>query len=111
MATVLPEIDVEKVKRYCLAKIPERLHNEVRIATSIRGKSISIHECRPIWRGRPGSGPRRRRPAPLRGRRNLDALLRDRNSKWFLYFDLDSHQPVDVILKEIEADPTGIFWG
>jgi len=28
-----------------------------------------------------------------------------------MYFDLNSHQPVDLILEEIETDPTGIFWG
>lgn len=112
MATVLPEIDVEKVKRYCRAKIPERLHNEVRIETSIRGKSISIHECRPIWRGAPGEWTKTS-VAQLRyeGDGTWTLYSADRNSKWFLYFDLDSHQPVDVILEEIEADPTGIFWG
>ena len=36
--------------------------DEVRLEVTTRGKSVSIHECRPVWRGRPGSG--RRRPSP-----------------------------------------------
>ena len=29
----------------------------------------------------------------------------DRNGKWTVYFDLDSHQPIDVILDEIACRP------
>ncbi len=35
----------------------------------------------------------------------------DRYDKWTLYFDLDSHQPIDVIINELEEDPTCLFWG
>jgi hypothetical protein len=35
----------------------------------------------------------------------------DRHAKWRLYIDLDTNQPVGVILDEIEGDPTCIFWG
>ena len=112
MATILPEIDVEKVKRYCRGKVPERLKDEVRIEASTRGRSISIHECRPIWKGAPGEWTKTS-VAQLRyeGDGTWTLYCADRNNKWFLYFDLDSHQPVDVILEEIETDPTGIFWG
>ena len=29
----------------------------------------------------------------------------DRYGKWTMYFDLDTHQPIDVILDEIGVDP------
>jgi hypothetical protein len=28
-----------------------------------------------------------------------------------LYFDLDPGQPIDVIIKELQTDPTSVFWG
>ena len=35
----------------------------------------------------------------------------DRHDKWTLYFDLDPHQPIDVIINELEEDHTCVFWG
>ena len=35
----------------------------------------------------------------------------DRYGKWTMYFDLDTNQPVSVILDEIGSDPTCVFWG
>ncbi len=35
----------------------------------------------------------------------------DRYGKWTMYFDLDTHQPINVILDEIGKDPTCVFWG
>ena len=28
-----------------------------------------------------------------------------------MYFDLDTNQPIDAIINEIEVDPTCVFWG
>jgi hypothetical protein len=35
----------------------------------------------------------------------------DRYGKWTMYFDLDTSQPINVILDEIGVDPTCVFWG
>jgi len=35
----------------------------------------------------------------------------DRNSKWHEYHGLEPTQNFDIILNEIDKDPTGIFWG
>ena len=35
----------------------------------------------------------------------------DRYGTWTMYFDLDPKQPVDVLLNELEEDPTCVFWG
>jgi hypothetical protein len=45
---------VEKVRRWCRERAPTKFADEVRPEVSTRGKSISIHECRPVWRGAPG---------------------------------------------------------
>lgn len=35
----------------------------------------------------------------------------DRNERWWSYDNIGSSQSVDLLLAEIDADPTGIFWG
>jgi hypothetical protein len=40
-----------------------------------------------------------------------DLYCRDRNSKWYLYSEIDSSANFDGLLKEVDRDPTGIFWG
>jgi len=110
--TVLPELDVEKVKRFCQQKCPDTLAEEVRLEVTTKGKNISIHEQRPVWQGAPGewtSMP----IAQLRyeGEGTWTLYFGDRYGKWTMYFDLDAHQPIDVIIKELEDDPTCVFWG
>ena len=112
MAIVLPELDVAKVKRWCAARVPDRVKDQVRLEVTTRGKSISIHECRPIWRGAPGEWTR----MPIaqfryEGDGTWTLYFGDRNDRWTPYFDLDGHQPVDVIINELETDPTCLFWG
>ena len=111
MATVLPEIDVEKVKRYCRGKVLERLHNEVRIEASTRGRSIPSTNAGPSRKVPRGIDETSVAQLRYEGDGAWTLYCADPNSKWFLYFDLERHQPVDVILEEIETTRTGMFWG
>jgi hypothetical protein len=109
---VLPELDVEKVRRFCKKRVPDTLADEVRLTVTTRGKNVSIHQRRPVWRGAPGewtSMP----IAQLRyeGDGEWTLYFGDRYGKWTMYFDLDPKQPVDTIIKELEEDPTCVFWG
>jgi len=112
VAIVLPELDVEKVKRWCRDRIPVELNDEVRLEVTTRGKSISIHERRPVWKGAPGEWTSMA-IAQIRyeGDGTWTLYFGDRYNKWTMYFDLDSNQPIDVILDEMRVDPTSVFWG
>jgi hypothetical protein len=35
----------------------------------------------------------------------------DRNGRWDRYWDGDAGPDIDELLREIDEDPTGIFWG
>ena len=35
----------------------------------------------------------------------------DSRGKWTRYFELEPRQPIDVIINELDTDPTVIFWG
>ena len=112
MAIVLPELDVEKVKRWCRARVPAKFADEVRLEVTTRGKSISIHERRPVWKGAPGEWTSMAIvQIRYQGDGTWNLYFGDRYGKWTEYFDLDSNQPIDVILDEMGVDPTAVFWG
>ena len=112
MAVVLPELDVEKVRRWCRDRVPAKFADQVRLEVSTRGKSISIHECRPVWRGAPGDWTKTA-IAQIRyeGDGTWTLYFGDRYGKWTMYFDLDTNQSITAILDELGMDPTGVFWG
>jgi len=35
----------------------------------------------------------------------------DRNSRWHPYWDMEPTTEFDDLLREVDEDPTGIFWG
>jgi Protein of unknown function (DUF3024) len=49
--------------------------------------------------------------ADSRGDGTWNLYFGDRYGKWTEYLDLDTNQPISVILDEIGLDPTGVFWG
>jgi hypothetical protein len=107
----LPDLDVEKLRRFCRARVPATLIDKVRLEVTTRGESVCIHERRPPWDGRPGewtSMP----IAQLRYQGDGKWTLRaaDRNGKWMRY-PVEPKQSVDVLINELEEDPTFIFWG
>ncbi len=44
-----PETDLAKIRKYCQAQVPARLRDQVRIEATVRGSSVTIFDCRPLW--------------------------------------------------------------
>jgi hypothetical protein len=110
----LPELDVARIRRYCEGRVPFHLRDRVRIELEVRGRSVTIVECRAPWT--PEIGPQwtrlpiaRLRHVKSRGTWMLDCC--DRNLRWHRYDRVEPSPHVDPLLAEIEADPTAIFWG
>lgn len=101
------------VRRYCDGRVPAHLREELRVECSVRGKSVTIFDCRPPWH--PNLTEWSRVPvAQLRydpGARTWQLYWADRNSRWHVYDMLDPSDRVADLLEEIEKDPTCIFWG
>ena len=82
----------------------------------MRGRTVTILELRPPWSSMLGpewttvpiAQLRYAPPPPARGRWQL--YWADRNSRWHRYQDLDPGT-AQVLLDEIDQDPTCIFWG
>ena len=97
---------------FCQARVPERVRNEVRLSFSVRGDSVTLFEERPRWN------------APVQWISSKIAQFRydhktkqwslhcrDRNDKWHDYLNIRPMKDFSVLLKEVDRDPTCIFWG
>jgi hypothetical protein len=112
--TVLPDLDLAKIRRYCEGRVPTRLRDRIRIELDVRGRSVTIFECRPPSTPEIGSDWTRFPIARLRrvAARGVWMLYwRDSDLRWHLYDRVAPSPHVDPLLAEIEADPTSIFWG
>lgn len=110
---IVPDLYLAKIHRYCAERVPAELLDRIRIEAMVRGRSVTIFECRPPWRG--GIGPEWTRHPVAQMRydvaNNLWTLYwSDRNGRWHV-FDLIDPGSIRELLQEIELDRTAIFWG
>ena len=109
------EVAFSATELFCETRVPEEHSDEVLVECSRRGNSITIVERRPPW------DPERMAPewsslkvAQLRwdpATRRWSLYCRDSNERWWPYDQVAPSPSVDPLLAEIDADPTGIFWG
>jgi hypothetical protein len=107
------EIAERKINEYCNNKIPEDVKDKIRLTYKIRGNSITIYENRPPWDGSmrewTSLAVAQIRYDEKTGKWGL--YWADRNDRWHEYWDINPTKKIEAILKEIDEDPTGIFWG
>jgi Protein of unknown function (DUF3024) len=114
----IPEIvakaATKQVEAFCETRIPAHVRDEIRLEYSLRGNAITIVERRPPWLPELGPDWSSMKIAQLRydpDDRTWTLYCRDRNERWFLYYEVEPSRDVSPLLDEIDADPTGIFWG
>ena len=110
----LPETDVARVQRWCRARVPEHVREEVRVDADVAERHVTIVECRPSWQAEVGSEWTRFPIARLRytqTTRLWSLYWRDRNLKFHAYDRVAASASVEELLAEIDRDPTAIFWG
>jgi hypothetical protein len=101
-----------KLTEYCLKKIPEHIRDEIKLIFKIRGNNVTLFETRPfyqdpsIWTENPVAQLRYDEPS-----NKWFLYYPDRNSRWHPYSRISPTANLDTILKAIDRDPTGIFWG
>lgn len=115
MAPDAREVALSAVEVFCESRVPPELHDEVRLECSRRGNAITIFDRRAPWNPEL-MGPEwtRMKVAQLRYDRSSSRwslYCCDRNERWWPYDDITPSASVDPLLAEIDADPTGIFWG
>jgi hypothetical protein len=101
-----------RLANYYEARIPQRVRDRLRLAFRFRGNSLTLFEERPVF-----DNPSRWIEIVVAQfrydpeTRDWRLYWADRNSRWHPYDDLDPSPDFDVLLKEVDDDPTGIFWG
>ena len=113
----LPELDLARIRRFVEQRnerIPPHARHQIRIEVDLDAGSATILECRPPWRPDYGAEWTRSPVARLRytkSRREWALYWRDRNQRFHRYEIVDPTTSVEVLLGEIDRDPTCIFWG
>ena len=112
--TAVPDTALAAIRRYCNNRVPPQHRDEVRVECDARGKNVTIYECRPPRR--PDLGPEWSRLPVAQLRYDPDdhywrLYWPDRNGRWHPYDMREPTAQVAELLGEIDADPTGIFWG
>ena len=108
-----PKIALAAVEIFCEARVPQQQRDEVRLECTHRGNTITIRERRAPWSPEMPDWTSLK-VAQLRfdpGSRQWSLYCCDRNERWWPYEGVGNSVTVDPLLAEIDADPTGIFWG
>ncbi len=112
----LPQLTKKQIEKtlaeYCDSRVPKHIRHQLRLEFAFRGNTVSIYEVRPVW-----DDPTRFTEGPVAQFRfdpkakTWTLYWRDRNLKWHVYDRKKPSRTFDSLLKEVDADPTGIFWG
>lgn len=102
----------KKLSEYCRKKVPPHVSDRLRIGFRFRGNNVTLFESRPIFDHKNKwihvvVAQFRFDPETA----HWTLYWADRNSRWHYYIDLDPSRNFEKLLKEVNDDHTGIFWG
>lgn len=109
----IPDVDLAAIRRFCESNSPAEHAHHLRVEYGVRGKSVTIYECRPPWDDNGAEEWTRQPIAQLRYDQQgflWQLYWADRNDRWHVY-DMLEPAEVKTLLTEIDTDPTCIFWG
>lgn len=102
----------QRLSTYCEARVPQQVRDKLRLCFRIQGNEVVLFEERPAFHP-----PHDWRESPVAkfkyvaARRVWRLYCRHRDLKWHEYRRRPTARTFDALLAEIDADPTGIFWG
>ena len=101
-----------KLTEYCEQKIPLTARDKIKLIFKIMGNKITLIETRPYY-----MNPSTWTETPIAQFRfdnetkKWTLYCMDRNSRWHLYDLIKPSADFDDMLKALDNDKTGIFWG
>jgi len=110
---LIKELAEQKLKKYCDERIPVHVRDKLRLSYGFRGNTVTLFEERAPWRAEMTEWTSHS-VAQMRFDQKTNKwtlYCADRNGKWHKYEGLSPTGDIALILKEIDRDPTGIFWG
>jgi hypothetical protein len=100
------------ISLFCKTRILDNFKDQIRITYKIRRNSITIYEERIYFKD--NSKWTKNPVAQFRfDNKSLkwDLYCSDRNNKWHSYSETVPERDINKLIKEVNEDPTGIFWG
>lgn len=107
----IPQLDLARIRRWCDARVPQHLWDQVKVEADVADRHVTIVEVRPPWDGQ--GEPTRFPIARLRYTKSTklwSLYWRDRNLKFHAY-DIAPSPLVDDLLDYIENSGDPIFFG
>jgi len=97
---------------FCELRVPQEVRDQVKMSHEFRANTVTLFEDRPRW-----NKPSEWVHMPIAqfrfdtksGRWTL--YCADRNSRWHLYELVSPTSNLGVLIREVDKDPTGIFFG
>ncbi len=114
MPALAPETALTVVGAFCNRRVPDSLREQIRLECSRRGNSITISELRPPWNSRFGRDWSEQHVAQLRhdsAAGTWTLYCRRSDDRWHAYDLVGPTEDIVPLVREIDSDPTGIFWG
>ena len=101
----------EIMSSYCERRVPMHVRDQVRMHHEFRGDSVTLFEDRPRW-----DNPKEWIHHPIAQFRfdkngKWTLYCADRNSRWHLYTIAKPSSNLGTLLKAVDEDQTGIFFG
>lgn len=97
---------------FCQKEIPLEVQDKLRLGHLTKGMTITLLSFRPMWNNPSewrGAGVARFRYTKKTGLWSLYQIMS--NGKWTRYPQLEPQEDFQVLMNEVDADPTCIFWG
>jgi hypothetical protein len=110
-ASVKQQVETQ-LQAFCEKRIPPDIRHQLNMTFEFRGNSVTLIENRPYWKD-PSQWTHlaiaKFRYYPSNGQWTL--YWADRNSRWHLYPEVEPTPHFEILLQEVDRDPSGIFFG
>jgi hypothetical protein len=111
--TEVQKAQVDKLlTAYCAKRVPPAVQSKVRVGYRIEGNAVILYEERPAFR--PPHDWQEMVVAKFTyvgTQREWRLYCQHRDLRWHTYQALPAASSFAKLLDEVDADPTGIFWG
>lgn len=111
--TEIQKAQVDKLLTpYCAKRVPAVVRSKVRVGYRVDGNAVILYEERPAFQA-PHSWQEMvvAKFTYVGTRREWRLYCQHRDLKWHAYQALPASSSFAKLLNEVDADPTGIFWG
>ncbi|MCK8825787.1 DUF3024 domain-containing protein [Fuchsiella alkaliacetigena] len=112
----LDELQERKVKKVleklCSERIPEKVRDQIKLEFNIRGNNVTLFEKRRYYKDPKEWTKQKIAQFRYDQENNLWSLYWWRHTqKWYKYEEIGPSKNLKELVKEVDEDPTGIFWG